>query len=133
MKSLVVEDEFVARSLMTNMLNLFGPCHAASSGAEALEAVELALSTGSPYQLICLDILMPPGDDGMETLKKIRAIEQSKGVMGKERAKVIMTTGVDDSKQIVKSFFSGECDAYLVKPITPEKLSKELKKLDLAD
>ncbi len=43
----------------------------AYQGEEALEMVETAQQTGNPYSLIFMDVRMPPGMDGIETIKKI--------------------------------------------------------------
>jgi two-component system, chemotaxis family, chemotaxis protein CheY len=56
MKTLIVEDDFWARSLLSNLLSEHGTCHVAVNGGEALDAVERA------YDLVCLDIMMPAMD-----------------------------------------------------------------------
>lgn len=47
----------------------------ASQGKEGLEAVECALKENKPYALAFVDIRMPPGWDGIETIKRIWAID----------------------------------------------------------
>ena len=44
-------------------------------GAAAVEAVRDAVKTGNPFAIVFLDIRMPPGIDGIETAKQIRAID----------------------------------------------------------
>jgi len=46
-----------------------------SQGGDAVEAVAEATRTGNPYAIVFLDIRMPPGMDGIEAAKKIRAID----------------------------------------------------------
>ena len=53
-------------------------------------AVQLSLEDGLPYDLACLDIMMP-GKDGHQTLAGIRALEKEHGVWGSAGLKVIMT------------------------------------------
>lgn len=43
----------------------------ASQGPEALEKVEAALKAGDPYAVAFVDVRMPPGWDGVETLERI--------------------------------------------------------------
>ncbi len=43
----------------------------AYQGEEALEMVEKAQQTDDPYSLIFMDVRMPPGMDGIETIQKI--------------------------------------------------------------
>jgi len=43
----------------------------ASQGEEAYELVKLAVAGGKPYRVIFLDMRMPPGWDGLETMEKV--------------------------------------------------------------
>jgi len=72
MKTLVVEDDFTSRLLLQTILKAYGECHVAADGTEALAAFLEAERTEQPYQLICLDIMMPDLD-GKEVLRSIRA------------------------------------------------------------
>lgn len=129
LRTLVVEDEFFSRVLLQEILLDFGKCDVAVNGIEAVEAVKMRVLQGNPYDLICLDIMMPEMD-GHETLKRIRAIEEENGILGLDRAKIIMTTALDDMETVISSF-RDQCDVYLVKPISVNKLKNELYKLNL--
>jgi len=129
MKTLIVEDDFTSRLLLQGILQSYGPCHISVNGREAVEAVGLALSAKEPYNLICLDIMMPEMD-GQAALKKIRALEDEASIVASEGAKIIMTTALDDKKNIM-SAFREQCDMYLVKPIDKDKLIEDLKSLSL--
>jgi len=129
MKILVVDDDFSNRKVMQEMLKSYGTTDLAVDGKAAVDAVRAALASGEPYNLICLDILMP-GMDGHEALKQIRAMEVAEGKDPGTGAKIIMTTSLGDSKNVFASFKS-ECDGYLVKPIEIAKLQEELRKLGL--
>lgn len=130
MKTLIVEDDFLARSLLSTLLSEYGICHVAVNGQEALGAVERALVENDSYDLICLDIMMPVMD-GQQALQEIRKIEEKHGIMGLDATKVIMVTAIDDSKNIMKAFRQGQCEAYLTKPLDREKLIGHLKDLGL--
>jgi two-component system, chemotaxis family, chemotaxis protein CheY len=129
MRILIVEDEFISRHLLQELLLPYGICDTAINGKEALEVFINALDSGNPYDLICLDIMMPEMD-GQEVLKNIRAIEREKGILGLDGTKIIMTTALEDFGNI-KSAFVEQCEGYLVKPITKHKIIKQLKELDL--
>jgi two-component system chemotaxis response regulator CheY len=126
---LIVEDDFTSRFLLQEILRDYGPSQVAVNGREAVEAVAASLAAEQPYDLICLDIMMPEMD-GQEALRKIRELEKEKGILSTDGAKVLMTTALDDMKNL-STAFQNLCDAYLVKPVQKEKLLEELRKLDL--
>ena len=84
----------MSRRLLQAILAPHGACHVAVGGREALEAFKMALKDKQPYNLICLDIMMPEMD-GQEVLKEIRRTEDELGISGCDRAKIIMTTALD--------------------------------------
>lgn len=129
MKTLIVEDDFTSRLLIQEFLRGFGTAHIAVNGREAVEAVRIALAAGQPYDLICLDIMMP-GMDGQQALRAIRDEEETQGIFSTDGAKIIMTTALDDIQNKMTAF-SGLCDGYLTKPIYKERLINELRKLGL--
>lgn len=127
MKILIVEDDFVIRMVINGFLKTFGELTEAENGREAVEYVKWSLENDDPYDLICLDIMMPEMD-GQEALKQIRALEAAHGVYSSDGAKVLMMTALDDIKNIMGAFES-LCDGYVVKPVRKEKLYKEIEKL----
>jgi len=129
MKCLIVEDDAVTRILLSQYLSEYADCSVAVNGLEAAEAVRHALENGEPYDLICLDIMMPEMD-GYEALNCIRKIEKEHGLGGLDCVKVIMTTALGDPKSIMGAFRTG-CEAYIVKPVRKEKLLEEMEKLGL--
>ena len=44
-------------------------------GLAAVDAVATAMAAGTPYSIVFLDVRMPPGIDGIEAAKRIRAID----------------------------------------------------------
>jgi len=129
MKILIVEDEFVSRHVLQELLHPFGECSMAVNGKEAVEAFNLALSEKKPYNLICLDIMLPEMD-GQEVLKTIREIERENKIGGLDGVKIIMTTALEDFDNIKRAFIE-QCEGYLVKPITREKIITQMKELGL--
>ncbi len=121
MKTLIVEDDFTCRMIMQRLLEPHGNCDVVINGKEAVEAFIIGIVEGKPYDLILLDIMMPEMD-GQEVVKEVRRIEEEEwGIIYPKGIKIIMTTALDDPKNVVTSFKS-LCDAYLVKPVTEENL-----------
>ncbi len=128
MKILIAEDDFVCRTLIQELLKKYGACHVATNGKEAVTAFDKATKADEPYDLVCLDIMMPEMD-GQQALREIRKIEQENGIGGSDCSKIIMTTALDDAKNIMGALVKGSADGYLNKPIRPEQLEEELQKL----
>lgn len=130
MRALIVDDDFYSRNMIHEILRPVAQCDIAVDGEEAIEAFRRALTTGEPYDLICLDLLMP-GLDGQQALREIRTIEKEHGVSKQAEAKVVVTTMLDDEKETHDAFFLGGATSYLVKPIDEDKLMNEVKSLGL--
>jgi two-component system chemotaxis response regulator CheY len=130
MKILIAEDDNISRQIIHKILVRLGRCDAVVDGAEAVEAFKLALDDGEPYDLICLDIMMP-GVDGQAALKQIRETERAMEIRGEREVKVIMLTALDDPHSVVEAYYRGGATAYMVKPIESTKLMLELERLDL--
>jgi CheY-like chemotaxis protein/HPt (histidine-containing phosphotransfer) domain-containing protein len=129
MRILIAEDDFTSRLLLQELLKSYGTAHLAVNGKEAVEAVRASHENGEPYDLICLDIMMPEMD-GQEALRQIRDQEQARGILSSDGAKVVMTTALGDMKNVGDAFHS-LCDAYLTKPIQKAKLVEALRGLVL--
>jgi two-component system chemotaxis response regulator CheY len=80
MRALLVEDDFASRLLLQTFLFRFGECHAAANGREAVEVFRASWEMGLPYDLICMDVMMPEMD-GCEAVRQIRAQEQARGIL----------------------------------------------------
>ena len=76
MNILIVEDDVVSRKFMTKFLSKYGKCQVAEDGERAIRLYKEAVAKRQPYDLVCMDILMPKLD-GYETLGQIRAYEQA--------------------------------------------------------
>lgn len=129
MKTLIVEDDFTARLVLQRFLSLYGECHIAVNGKEAVDAFRIATESGACYDLICMDILLPVMN-GEEAVRQIRAIEESRGILSTSGVRIIMTTAVEDVKTVIRSF-QHLCDAYLIKPVHLADMLKHLRSFGL--
>ena len=129
MKILLAEDDFVTRKFMVNFLSKYGECDVTVDGMEAVDAFMMALEDGEPYDLVCLDIMMPVMD-GYQALVGIRNLEKERGISEDNAVKVIMTTALNEERNVKMAFELG-CTVYSGKPIDQEKFEQVLTKLEL--
>lgn len=129
MKILLAEDDFVTRKFMTSFLSKYGDCEVTVDGMEAIDAFMMALEDDEPYDLVCLDVMMPVMD-GYQALMGIRNLEKERNIPADKAAKIIMTTALNDEKNVKMAFELG-CTIYSGKPIDQERFEQALKKLGL--
>lgn len=129
MKILVVDDDFTSRYLLHELLKGYGHVYIAVDGEEAVTAFGDALSNKEPFDLVCLDIMMPKMN-GQTALIKIREKETDQGILSTEGAKIIMTTALHDIYNLSKSF-GNLVDGYMSKPIYGNKLTELLDSLNI--
>lgn len=129
MRILIAEDDLTSRQFLFKFLSQYGECDMVVDGLEALDAFLISLKDNKPYDLICLDIMMPKVD-GVKVLKHMKELETQKGIIPEKRSKIIMTTALAEAGLVQNAFDIG-CDAYAAKPIDTEKFVEVLKKLGL--
>lgn len=127
MRILIAEDDMISRKFLYKFLSQYGECDIVVDGMEALDAYLISVKEKEPYDLICLDIMMPRVD-GVKVLKAIRDFERQMDVNKKEKAKIIMVTALDDTEYVKEAFELG-CQAYAAKPIDTDKLIEVMKNL----
>lgn len=127
MRILIAEDDSVSRLFISKFFSCYGECDVTVDGLETLDKYLAALQENKPYDLICLDIMMPKVD-GVKVLKAIRKLETQKGFLPEKQAKVIMITALTETKHIKQVYEIG-CDGYASKPVDIEKLIQIMKEL----
>lgn len=129
MRILIAEDDFASRKFMDKYLSQYGDCDATVDGEEAVNAYLMALEDEEPYDLVCLDVMMPIMN-GYQVLEEIRKDEANRGVAKEERVKIIMTTALSGERMVDKAQ-KLECEAFAGKPINVEEFDKILRNLGL--
>jgi two-component system, chemotaxis family, chemotaxis protein CheY len=124
---LIVEDDFASRLLLKKLLGRVGECHSAADGEEGVTKFTAALTAGTPYDLVCLDIMLPKLD-GQLVLQEMRKLEAQRGVVSSRGAKILMVTAMVDMKNVMAAYRS-LCDGYLSKPVTGAALNQALQEL----
>ncbi len=119
---LVAEDNEINALLMRSLLTRLG--HNAvitTNGEAAIESWLAAKSAGAPYDLVLMDIQMPQLD-GIETTKKIRALEADQS----GRPTPILALTADTLVEDRYACFEAGMDGFLIKPLDRDKLADAL-------
>ena len=113
---LVVDDAEGIRTYLANLLELHGyQVDTAEDGRRALALLE----SGAAPDVVLMDVMMP-GLDGIETLRRLRAVDAT--------VPVVMLSVVGKASTIVEAMQLGAVD-YLNKPFEEEELEATLRKV----
>jgi diguanylate cyclase (GGDEF)-like protein len=87
-----------------------------SQGEDAVAAVARAIADGDPYAVLFLDMRMPPGMNGYETAKKVRALDPN--------INIVVVTGYSDHSPLQVAKVAGPLDKlyYLAKPFEIDEI-----------
>lgn len=120
-KVLVMDDDAIIRKTLKKMLEKLG-CSVVvtKDGEETLRIIEEYESQGDPFNLIILDLIIPGGMGGKETVQKLRII--------KPHLKIIVSSGYSQDPVLAKYKEYG-FDARLNKPFRMEELSHTIKEV----
>ena len=124
LRLLIVDDDFVNRKLLAEMLRGMALCDMAGNGREALDAFEFSLRRGGGYDVILLDVAMPRMD-GLDFLHRMRRME-TEASPDVRRTPVIMITG---NVKTFEAAFLGGCTDYLTKPVNAALLMSKIRQL----
>lgn len=127
MRILVAEDDVANRRFLMKLLEKQGDVTTVEDGMAAVDAYVGAINRGTPFDLVCMDIMMPR-IDGYKALEAIRAAERKLGVNPATRSKVIMISALDEVG-LTSEHICSDYDAYICKPIEIEKFLELVKKL----
>jgi PAS domain S-box-containing protein len=115
---LVMDDEATTRTVVVSMLELLGyKPEAVNSGTAAVERYKAAVAKGRPFDAVILDLVVPEGMGGRETMERLGQID------GKVVA--ILASGYANESM------TAECQqlgfkAVIPKPYTVDELSRTL-------
>ena len=111
---LVVDDEPLQRDIAGKMLTVFGyEVDTVSSGEEAIEYLRL-----HNVDLVVLDMLMPPGINGLQTYIEIIAIHPGQ--------KALIVSGFSESSDVKEAMRLG-VGGFVKKPYTMKQIARAIK------
>ncbi len=111
---LVMDDEDLVRQVTVEQLRDAGyDVVAVECGEDAVSAYRRALANGNPFSLVLLDLTVPGGDGGRETMRKLLAMDSS--VRG------VVVSGYSDDP-VLASYRDYGFIACLTKPYRPRQL-----------
>ena len=116
---LVMDDEQGVRDIAGRMFRHIGykDIEFATDGAEAINLYKAAMEAGHPFNMALLDLTIPGGMGGKETIQKLLKIDPG--------VKAIVSSGYIDDSVIAKYWDYGFC-GMVAKPYTLEQLRKAL-------
>lgn len=115
---LVMDDEATTRTLVVSMLELLGyKPEAVNSGTAAVERYKGALAKGRPFDAVILDLVVPEGMGGRETMERLGQIDR--------KVVAILASGYANESMTAECRQLG-FKAVIPKPYTVDELSKTL-------
>lgn len=118
---LVMDDEISVRKVVKAMLEQFGySAECVEDGSEAVEVYKKRKDQGIPFSAVILDLIIPGGIGGQETIEKLLKIDP--------QVKAIVSSGYS-SDPIMANYRDYGFSAVLSKPYRPQDLSKLLQEL----
>lgn len=127
LKILVADDVASNREILRLILSKFGSCDVFENGDLALAAVREAHAAGAPYDILCLDILMP-GMNGDEVLGRIRQDEADRGIDASSGLRVLCLTTLDIKVEF-KDIKSDPGTVLIEKPVTSRQIEEAMSRL----
>jgi len=120
-KILIMDDEKRVVEVAVEMLNFMGyTAEAAKDGSEAITFYKKARRKNKPFDAVMLDLTIPGGMGGKETMKKLLKIDPG--------VKAIVSSGYANDP-IMADFLNFGFSGVVAKPYTIQKLSEVLLKV----
>ena len=120
---LIVDDEETTRTSLGEILRLEGyQVETASDGRAGITLITNHMNSGTPYDLILLDLKMP-GTNGLDVLRTIAKLAPESADFN--RPIVILLTAHGSLESAIEALRYGAHD-YLIKPSSPEQIIKSV-------
>ena len=116
---LYMDDEEAVRNIASEILGYMGyDVQLAADGKEAIELYQQALQSGAPFDAVLMDLTIPGGMGGKETIKRLRKIDPS--------VKAIVSSGYSND-HIINQYRKYGFAGVVRKPYQIDEISKVVK------
>jgi len=120
-KILVMDDEPAVRKVVERMMEHLGHTSVlVTDGSEAVAAYRLAKESGSPFDVVIMDLTVPTGMDGKEAMEKIKAFDPT--------VVAVLSTG-NLNESVVTAYQSFGFKSIIPKPFELNQLKEVLTEL----
>ena len=120
-KVLFMDDDAIVVETGCILLNLLGyQAEVASNGDEALKKYGAARDSGSPYDLVIMDLTIKGGKGGRETITKLLELDPD--------AKVIVSSGYSHDA-VMSNYKEYGFSGLIIKPYTVDELGEEMQRV----
>ncbi|MFC1552437.1 PAS domain S-box protein, partial [Candidatus Latescibacterota bacterium] len=118
---LVMDDDDLIRKYMTKLLGTFGfEMETVVDGEEALRVYTEAMKTDTPFDAVIMDLTIPGGMGGRETITKLLEIDPG--------ANAIISSGYSNDP-VISDFKDYGFKGFVLKPFNPDELKKALNEI----
>ncbi len=125
MRFLIVDDDENICKILTFYLDLYGRCHSCNNAEDAIALFQSSLQS-DPFDVVFMDIEMPDMS-GHELVSVLRKVETAHSVPFYKIFKLVMVSAHPDIQNVTASFFRGQAECFVPKPITENRLLETLR------
>lgn len=131
MKILIADSDGVGGKIVMIMLKSYGACNQTTTIEETIAEFRRCLEEKQPYDVIffAIGVQDATGESLVTTIRKIE--EEAKNIPVKRVKCIMITTTMSINTGDSSNDYKSQWDGYLIKPISPEMLERELRRLGL--